>query len=315
MLRTLILAACFLPFPALAEEGWPRTIAQPGSASGGDLVLDAVPQNIASTAPSLTGILLAIGAPVKATSTAMIGPLTDEKGFFLQWAAEADAAGVSLLYGNLTFDIESLILADPDLVVASATGGDSILPFVPELQAQGMKVLVIDYSSGGWEDLARQIGRATGREAGAEAVIADFDRKAADVAAGLTIPEGSVSIVSYNFGGTFAVSKPTSPQAKLLASLGFTVTGLPEVMADQTTRSSDFDFISHENLAAAITGQGVFLLNGTGESVEAFMADPVLANLPAIKTGQVWPLGPTSFRVDYYSGLDILATVASYFTK
>lgn len=312
MLRlSLTVFTLITPLTARAEEGWPRRVTD----ALGEVVIAAKPVNIASTAPSLTGSLLAIDAPVKSTSMAMIGPLTDEKGFFLQWAKTADERGVAQLYGNLTFDIESLILADPDLVVASSTGGDAILPYVPALRAQGMTVVVLDYSSGSWEDLARQLGRATGHEAGAEAVIRDFDARAADLAARLAIPPGDVSLVSYNFSGTYAVSKPTSAQAKLLSVLGFTVTGLPEAMAGNVTRASDFDFISHENLGAAITGEGVFLLNGTEESVAAFMADPVLANLPAVKSGQVWPLGPTSFRVDYYSGRDILETIGRYFAR
>lgn len=199
--------------------------------------------------------------------------------------------------------------------MASATGGDAILPYVPALRALDMTVLVLDYSSGSWEDLARQLGRATGREAGAETVIHDFKAKAEELAARLTLPPGDVTVVSYNFSGTYAVSKPSSPQAKLLETLGFTVSGLPAGLAGATTRASDFDFISHENLAAAITGEGVFLLNGTEASVAAFLADPVLANLPAVKSGRVWPLGPTSFRVDYYSGLDILDVVARHFVK
>ncbi|WP_151719467.1 Fe2+-enterobactin ABC transporter substrate-binding protein [Gemmobacter serpentinus] len=304
--------AALLPLSALAEtDGWPRTIPH----VAGDLVLEAAPQRIVSTAPSLTGILLAIEAPVVASSSALVGPLTDENGFFLQWAEPARSRGVEVLYRNLTFDIEALIVADPDLVIASATGGDSILPYVGELQAQGIPVMVLDYSVTSWEELARQLGRATGHEAGADKVIADFAARAAAEKAALILPQGTVSIVSYNFSGTYAVAKPTSPQAKVLAGLGFTVTGLPEAMKAEVARSSDFDFISHENLAAAISGDGVFLLSAGPEDVRAFVEDPVLANLPAVKEGRVWPLGPTSFRVDYYSGLQIIDTVAPYFRK
>ena len=310
MLRLVsCLAALSLPLSASAEDAWPRLVPD----ALGEVEIAAPPQNIASTAPSLTGILLAIDAPLAATSTAMVGPLSDSEGFFLQWADLAHERGVEVLYRNLTFDIETLIVQDPDLVIASATGGDSILPYVAELQAQGIPVMVLDYSAASWEDLARDLGRATGHEAEAEAAIADFDRRAAEARAGLTIPEGSVSIVSYNFSGTYAVSKPTSPQAKVLQALGFDVVGVPASLAGDVARSSDFDFISHENLAQAIAGDGVFLLNGTAESVAAFTADPVLANLPAVTSGRVWPLGPTSFRVDYYSGLEIIKTVAAQF--
>lgn len=309
--RAAVLAMVFMPAVALAEDGWPRTV----TTADGSVDLPVPPQRVVSTAPSLTGILLAIDAPVVSTAAAVIGPLTDDQGFFRQWAEPAHARGLSVLYHNLAFDIEALIVADPDLIVASATGGDAITAYVPELRAQGLPVLVLDYSTGGWQELARTLGRATGRETQAEAVIADFDAQTAKVAARLAIPPGTVSIVSYNFAGTYAVSKPTSPQAKVLAALGFTVTGVPDELRAQVARPSDFDFVSRENLAAAITGQGVFLLNGTEDSVATFAADPVLANLPAVKNGAVWPLGPTSFRVDYYSGLQMVETVAPYFRK
>lgn len=304
--------AIVLPGAALAEEaGWPRAIAH----EAGELVLDAPPRRIVSTSPSLTGILLAIDAPLVATAAAAVGPLTDAKGFFQQWADTADARGVEVLYPNLAFDIEALIVQDPDLVVASSVGGDSILPYVAELQAQDIPVIVLDYAVNSWEEQAALLGVATGREAGAERVAEDFAARAAETRAGLTLPEGEVSIVSYNFAGTYGISKPTSAQAGVLAALGFTVAGVPEGLGIQMSRGSDFDFVSHENLPAAIAGESVFLLNGTEDSVRTFLADPILANLPAVRTGQVYPLGLTSFRVDYYSGLLIIETLEPYFTR
>lgn len=301
-----------LPHATWAEEAaWPRRIGEGADA----LLLEAPPQRIVSTSPSLTGILLAIDAPVVATAAAMLGPLTDERGFFRQWADIADARGVEVLYSNLTFDIEALIVQDPDLVVVSASGGDSILPYVPELRAQGIPVMVLDYSVNGWEKLAQDLGKATGHEADVDRVTADFAARAAAAGATFRHPAGSVSIVSYNFAGTYAVGKPIAPQARVLAELGFTVTGVPAEMTALINRSGDFDFISHENLPAAISGDSVFLLNGTEESVKTFLADPVLANLPAVKAGRVYPLGPTSFRVDYYSGLAIIETLRPYFTE
>jgi iron complex transport system substrate-binding protein len=252
---------------------------------------------------------------VSASAAATIGQLTDDRGFFRQWSDIAHQRNVAVLYPNLDFDIEAVILAEPDLVVVSATGGDSILPYVTELRAQGLQVLVLDYSQSDWQQLARTLGRATGHETEAEAAIADFDAQLDLARAQLQIPDGTVSIVSYNMAGTFAVSKPSSAQARVLSALGFRVAGIPEAMRAQITRGADFDFVSRENLPAAITGDGVFLLNGTEAGVANFVADPVLANLPAIRAGRVWPLGPTSFRVDYYSGLEIIGTIAPFFRK
>nr|WP_325249030.1 Fe2+-enterobactin ABC transporter substrate-binding protein [Amylibacter sp.] len=303
--------AC-LPLAATAQTAdWPRTILH----ETGDLVLNTPPQRIVSTSPSLTGTLLAIKAPLVATATAMGGRLTDTTGFFNQWAKVAQDQGVIPLYTDLEFDIESLILSDPDLVIASATGGDSILPFVPELESLGYPVLVLDYSVNAWEDLARKLGQATDRTAEAEAVIADFTRQAEQARTHITRPEGTVSIVSYNFFGTYGVSKPQSTQARVLLEMGFTVTGLPAAMGPLVTRSREFDFVSHENLPASITGDSIFLLAADAADVKTFVADPVLANLPAVKQGRVYPLGPSSFRVDYYSGLEMIDAVTGLFAK
>lgn len=313
MLARLCAFALCLSLPAMApaEEAWPRTIPH----EAGDLVLEAQPQRVVSTSPSLTGILLALDVPLVATAAAMNTPLADDQGFFLQWADAAHARGVEVLYPHLAFDFEALIVQDADLVIAAATGGDSIMPYLAELQAMEIPVMVLDYGVNDWAELARQIGRATGHEADAERVTQDYAARAAATAATMTRPEGDVSIVSYNFAGTYGVSKPVSAQAQVLADLGFTVTGIPEEMRSSVQESREYDFISHENLAAGITGETIFLLNGTEESVQTFLADPVLANLPAVQAGRVYPLGPLSFRVDYYSALDIIETVAPYFTE
>ncbi|MCR3806229.1 hypothetical protein K3Z85_29415, partial [Pseudomonas aeruginosa] len=82
------------------------------------------PARIVSTTPSVTGILLAMDAPLVASAATTPSRLTDAKGFFSQWAKVADQRGVEVLYRNLRFDIEAVIAQDPDLLVASATGAD-----------------------------------------------------------------------------------------------------------------------------------------------------------------------------------------------
>ncbi|MBE3638565.1 Fe2+-enterobactin ABC transporter substrate-binding protein [Mangrovicoccus algicola] len=309
---SLALIAGLLPLVLagpLRAADWPRQIPH----AAGTLTLEDAPEIIVSTTPSVTGILLAIGAPVAASAATTPGPLTDDRGFFSQWAAAADAQGVEVLYPNLGFDMEAIIGWWPDLVVASTTGADSILPHLPALQAQGVPTIAVDYAERSWQDLARDLGRATGHEAGAEEAIRDFDRQVAGIAAGIAPHEGRASIVGYKIADTYSIGKPASAQAQLLAALGFEIAGLPERLRAQVTRSSNFDFISRENLGGAITGETVFLLNGTADTVRAFLADPVLANLPAVQKRQVYGLGQSSFRIDYYSGLQTAAAVAAQF--
>ncbi|MFD2249541.1 iron complex transport system substrate-binding protein [Pseudochelatococcus lubricantis] len=306
--------ALHLPAPAAPaqETGWPRTIKH----AAGEITLAAKPARIVSTSPSLTGILLAIDVPIVATAATTPSGLTDGKGYFSQWAEVADARGVAVLYSNLNFDIESVIGWNPDLLIVSAGGADTALQHYPELRAQGIPTIVVNYFNRPWQEIATEIGRATGHEAEAAAAIRRFDDYAAGVAPSITPPAGPVTIVGYNLAGTYSVSRATSPHAQILKALGFEVAGLPEhIRADPAYRGSDFGFVSRETLSSAIAGETVFLLNGTEKDVETFLADPVLANLPAVRNRRVYPLGPTSFRVDYYSGRQLIDTVAGYFRK
>lgn len=300
-----------IPAAMAGDIGWPRTIKH----EAGELTLKAKPKRIVSTTPSVTGILLAIGAPVIASAAATPSPLTDKKGFFSQWADVADQRGVKILYKNLKFDIEAVIGADPDLVVVSATGQDSAAQHYAELRAQGIPTIVVNYSNRSWQDIAAELGKATGLEDDAVKTIKRFDKHAADVAATLALPAGAATIVGYNIAGSYSIGRPESPQASVLAALGFRIAGIPPSLAREVTRRTEFEFISRENLSAAITGETIFLLRGTDEDAKAFMADPVLANLPAVVNKRVYPLGITSFRIDYYSGRRLIDDVAAYFRK
>lgn len=287
------------------DATWPRTIKH----AAGELTVEKKPLRIVSTAPSLTGILLAIEAPVVASAATTPSNLTDGKGFFSQWAEVADKRGVEILYTNLNFDIEAIIGWNPDILIASATGADSVVQHMGELTAQGVPTLVINYSNQSWQEIATQLGQALGLEAQAAASIADFNAYAAAMAKTITPPKAPVSIVGYNVGGTYSIGLPESPQAQLLKALGFHVVALPDHLRSKVTRRSDFEFISHENLPEAIAGESVFLLRGTDSDVEAILADPVLANRPAIRERRVYALGPSSFRIDYYSGRQMIDTV------
>ncbi|ERM01922.1 antibiotic ABC transporter substrate-binding protein [Brucella intermedia 229E] len=298
----------------VAEQAWPRTVKH----EAGELVLKTKPVRIVSTTPSITGILLAMGAPLVATAATTPSPLTDNKGFFLQWAEVADErGGVEVLYPNLEFDMEAIIGGvEPDLLIASATGADSVVQHYSELEAQGIPTLVVNYSNQSWQEIATELGTALGGlEDETGATIARFDAKVAEVAATIMPPNEPVTIVGYNIGNSYSVGRTSSPQSLLLQALGFKVDGLPDTVAKDVRRRSDFDFISHENLSAAITGKSIFLLRGSQNDVQALLEDPVLANLPAVRDHNVYPLGPSSFRIDYYSGLQMIEAVASNFRK
>src|SRR6218665_2178619 len=96
-----------------------RASSAPRRGGGGELGVKGRAGWMVSTTPSVTGILLAIGAPVIASAATTPSILTDRKGFFAQWAEVADARGVKVLYSGLKFDIQAILGPKPDPPIAS----------------------------------------------------------------------------------------------------------------------------------------------------------------------------------------------------
>lgn len=247
------------------------------------------------------------------TASAATNPsdLTNDQGFFSQWADLADEQGVDVLYPDLEFDLEALIAADPDLVVISTSGADSVADHYDEI-SELFPTVAYDYSDSDWQDLAVDLGEATGLEDEAQAAIDDFDAYVTDAAEQINAPEGEVSIVSYNGPGKDqGIAKVTGAQAQLLEQLGLSIAEAPANLDTSEQERSDFAFVSFENLSQAISGDTVFLISADDAKVQEFLAEPVLANLPAVEKGQVYPLGPTSFRIDPYSGRQVVDAVVA----
>ncbi|GAB3620807.1 Fe2+-enterobactin ABC transporter substrate-binding protein [Glutamicibacter endophyticus] len=287
---------------SVTEQGqWPRTVTD----EKGSVTIEKQPQRIVNTAMSTTGSLLAIDAPVVATTITTPGPEADSNGFFTQWAKAAIETKVQPLYKVGNFDLEAVIAQKPDLIVVSTSGGDSVMDHYEQLKTIA-PTIVVDYSNKDWPELTRQLGETTGHEAEAEKVIAEFDARAASVKEKLAIPAGTTaSIVSYNKGSASPVGKTTGPHSRLISALGFDVVEPPEEYNTNPQKRDDFVFTSYEGLAKSATGQVTFLIAANDDTAKSYLADGTLANLPSVKSKNVFPLA-NSFRLDYYSSSQIL---------
>lgn len=295
---------------AVEDTGFPRTITH----ANGETVIDEKPVRIVSTSITITGTLLAMGAPVVASAATTPGPLTDDNGFFAQWADVATERGVEVLYPNLEFDLEAVIAAEPDVIIVSTSGADSALEQYDALSAVA-PTLVYNYGNQSWQSLALEISEALGLEEEAQATIDDFDAYVSEAAGAITLPEPNTAsgVVFNGAQNDSAVAKVGNAQASIFEALGFEVIGAPDELDTSETVRQDFAFVSLENLGLAIKGATVFLINGTDETAADFLATPVLANLDAVTNDAVYPLGPTSFRIDYYSARTVVDTIRAAF--
>lgn len=284
-------------------QGWPRTFQ---NADGTTTELLQKPQKILSTAVSVTGTLLAIDTPVIASSTASDGR------FFRQWEALAKERKVQELWAAGAVDTEMVYSVMPDLIVVSITGADSVLEQVAELQLLA-PVIIVDYGGQTWQKLAEKLAFATGRETFTKQKIAKFDQKVKNLK--LSLKDKKANIISYNGAAIInSIAKKTAPHSELIHSLGFEIEGAENEWEILNKQRNDFARVHYETLTrlkAPIT----FLISADKNKVQKMLADPVLANLPSVQKKQVYPLGENSFRIDYFSSLEIIELMKQHFSQ
>lgn len=310
--HALLLAGLFvLGLTSATAADWPRQVTD----SRGVHTLESMPTRIVSTSVTLTGSLLAIDAPVVASgATTPNNRVADAQGFMRQWGDIAKKRQVSRLYIGEP-SAEAVAAQMPDLILISATGGDSAMALYDQLSTIA-PTLVINYDDKSWQELLTQLGTLTGHEKQAAARIAEFDQQLTLVKQQMKLPPQPVNALVYTAAAHSAnLWTAESAQGKFLQQLGFQLAELPAGLNTSKSQGKRHDIIQlgGENLAAGLNGQGLLLFAGDQKDVDAIYANPLLAHLPAVQNKRVWALGTETFRLDYYSAMLVLERVNALF--
>ena len=310
--NALLLTGLFvLGLTSAAADDWPRQV----SDSRGVHTLESKPTRIVSTSVTLTGSLLAIDAPVVASgATTPNNRVADGQGFLRQWGDIAKQRKIARLYIGEP-SAEAVAAQMPDLILISATGGDSALALYDQLSTIA-PTLIINYDDKSWQALLTQLGEITGHEKQAAERIAAFDKQLAQVKQQMTLPPQPVNAIVYTAAAHSAnLWTAESAQGKLLHQLGFTLADLPAGLQTSTSQGKRHDIIQlgGENLATGLNGEGLFVFAGDEKDVAAIYANPLLAHLPSVKNKRVWALGTETFRLDYYSAMLVLQRLNAMF--
>lgn len=295
------------------QSDWYREV----ETSHGKLILTAQPKRIVSTSVTITGTLLAIDAPVIGTGGAHPNTeVSDENGFFRQWADVAKQRKVKSLYQGQV-DVEAVASLVPDLIIVSATSGDSALHLHEQLSAIA-PVMVVNYDDKSWIELAQFLGAALGREKQAEFISRQFEQRITRVKSMISLPpQPSTAMVYISSDIGANVWTEYSAHGKLLNALGFKLASVPHGIAANKLDDSRKDIIqlnADENFASAITGASILLFSADEKKVKQIKSDKFLALLPAISKAQVYALGLDSFRLDYYSANNLLDLMKTKFS-
>ncbi|XTZ40578.1 Fe2+-enterobactin ABC transporter substrate-binding protein [Salmonella enterica] len=290
---------------------WPRQVTD----SRGNHQLVSKPQRIVSTSVTLTGSLLAIDAPVIASgATTPNNRFADDQGFLRQWGEKAKQRKVARLYIGEP-NAEAVAAQMPDLILISATGGDSALALYDQLSTIA-PTLIINYDDKSWQTLLTQLGAITGQEKQAAARITEFNQQLAEVKSRMTLPPQPVSALVYNPAAHNAnLWTAESAQGKLMQQLGFDLAPLPAGLTTSQSQGKRHDIvqIGGENLAAGLNGEALFLFASDQKDADALAANPLLAHLPAVQNHRVYALGAETFRLDYYSAMRVLQRLSALF--
>ncbi|KGA99644.1 Fe2+-enterobactin ABC transporter substrate-binding protein [Leclercia pneumoniae] len=310
--HALLLGAIFvLGVTSATAADWPRQVTD----SHGTHTLESKPMRIVSTSVTLTGSLLAIDAPVVASgATTPNNRVADDQGFLRQWGDIAKQRKLTRLYiGEAS--AEAVAAQMPDLILISATGGDSALALYDQLSAIA-PTLVINYDDKSWQTLLTQLGTITGQEKQAAERIHEFEKQLAQVKQQMKLPPQPVNALVYTAAAHSAnLWTADSAQGQLLQQLGFSLATLPAGLSTSQSQGKRHDIIQlgGENLATGLNGEGLFLFAGDQKDVDAIYANPLLAHLPAVQNKRVWALGTETFRLDYYSAMRVLTRLQSLF--
>lgn len=292
-------------------EGWPRKVIT----SHGTVTLEHMPQRIVSTSVTVTGTLLAINAPVVASgATAPNSRIADSQGFFRQWGDVAKQRGVQRLYIGEP-NAEAIAGQAPDLIIIAATGGDSALKLYDQLSAIA-PVMVVSYDDKSWQELATELGQATGKEADAARVITQFSARETSLKSALDLPPQPVSALVFSTDGKSAnLWTAVSPQGKLLEQLGFTLAQVPPDFAASYSQGKRHDIIqlAGEKMPEAMNGQTLLLFSAHQADTQRLLTNSFLAQLPAVQSQRVYAMGDDTFRLDYYSASNMLDQLEKLF--
>ncbi|SNS71493.1 Fe2+-enterobactin ABC transporter substrate-binding protein [Rhodococcoides kyotonense] len=299
------------PTSAASDGAWPRTV----DTEQGPVEIPAAPERIVSTSVTLTGGLLAIDAPVIASgATSPDTEVADSQGFFTQWGDIAAERGIEPI-SSVDIDVERIVTQNPDLIFVSKTGADSAIDLYDQLSAVA-PTIVVDYGNKTWQDVATVLGEATGHESDAADVIAQFDETVTSAKDAIDLPPQPTTALVYNGAESSNVWTDESAQGKLLVDLGFTLADLPDAVLGDNSMGTRKDIVSvsPENYSRAFTGTTVVLVNADESDVAAYLADPQLAQTPAVTERHVYDAGLDSFRLDYYSATNFVERLQEQLT-
>jgi iron complex transport system substrate-binding protein len=288
---TLALLAAAATAPALpvrAQTGFPVTIAH----AWGDTTITAEPRRIVTWGWCNEDALIALGIVPVAMPFQSYGGGDNGIQTWVEEALEAmGAEPPPLLDASGEPPFEQIAALAPDLIIATFSGLTEeqyaiLSQIAPTLGYQG------DAWSTPWQEVLLTIGRATGREAEAEQVLADTEAWVADTVATYPELEGASFAAIGDFDGSIAVYDALDARVKFLTDLGLALS--PSVAALSPGDGAFYFPLSYERFDA-LESDILVTYYETAAEAEAFFAQPYVTSLEQFRNGAFTALVGTEY--------------------
>lgn len=292
-----------------------RTVSTPK----GEVEIPADPQRVVVLNYALAGYLYEMDIPVTATIpedasqpsgefSEMWGDSPAEDGTeFLPWSADG-------------FDLEAILAADPDLIIAGGWG-------FPNFQADAAyadlsaiaPTVIVDKAFVDWTEQAEFLAvDVFDRESVFADMVRTYEERVEEVAAAIEVPPQPTSFISVTADGTPYLLFDDTGLPVMFDALGFQTN---DIVARNDLApyqpGGDMAELSTEQLGQLVDSETVFIMGFNSEttSVAELTDTPAWRNLPAFVGGNAYDLPYWAVRHDYNEALALLDIVQEEFAR
>ncbi|WP_129656871.1 ABC transporter substrate-binding protein [Rothia halotolerans] len=297
-----------------AEQSADRTVSTPK----GDVTVPGDPQKVVVLNYALAGYLYDLDVPV----TNVVPEDADGDGEFSDmWGDKPEEDGTEFLpWSTEGFDLESIMAAEPDLIIAGGWGfpyfqADEIYDDLSDIAP----TVMVDKGFETWQDQLKFLAVDTfGKQDKYDEMLSDYDARIEDVRGNIEVPPQPTSFISVVADGTPYLAFDNSALPELFSDLGFEVNPLTEENnLEPYTQGGDMAELSTEQLGQLVDSETVFVngFNADTLSVDELKDRPVWQDLPAFQNGHAYDLPYWASRHDYDEAMALLDQVEENFGK
>ncbi|WP_405166322.1 ABC transporter substrate-binding protein [Nocardia sp. NBC_01499] len=283
----------------------------------GVVTVPAAPQRIVVVNGALAGYLYDLGVKVKAADPRLLGVTLQPGEFPAAWAADAKQQGTEVVPSGDSMNLEFIAAKQPDLIIGGGPGypGQQSINDYDKLTAIAPTALVPSNSTN-WQDQLKSVADIVNQSAKVDGLITSYNDKVAKVKAGIKVPQGATAVMQSRKDNKPTLIAPNTLLATLLSSVGITMDDKVEAKAGNPARPAAGDWVtfSPELLSTVVDAPVLFVIMvDGGRNIAQLKEDPMLAQLPAFRAGQVYDLPATSLRPDYRGAMATLDLLAERF--